>query len=137
MRVVAAILAAGKGSRFGGDKVMALLGGKRVWRWSYDTFVAHSRIDAVGLVGSVANLDSLRADAADAEFIVTGGENRQESSRIACAIADADIILLHDGARPFVTAEVIDAVLDGALRTGAAAPGAAITDTIRARNDQS
>lgn len=129
MKVIAAILAAGRGERFGGDKVLADLGGRPVWRWSFDTYLKHPRIDGVGLVGSPANLDLLSSE--QAAYRIEGGANRQESSRLAVESADADIVLLHDAARPFVSPEVIDRVLDAILRTGAAAPGVAVPDTLR------
>ena len=86
MRVVAAILAAGKGERFGGDKVLTLLGGKPVWRWSFDTFLAHPLVDAVGIVGSAQNLPELVA--LEAAFVIEGGGNRQESSEAAAEAAE-------------------------------------------------
>lgn len=125
MRVVAAILAAGRGERFGGDKMGPPLGGKPVWRHAFDTFRAHPRISGVGVV--MARLETIP----EAAFVAVGGEDRQESSRIATERAEAEIVLIQDGARPFTSPELIDRVLEAIERTGAAAPGAPVTDTIR------
>lgn len=134
MRIGAAILAAGKGERFGGDKVLEGLGGKPVWRWSFDTFKAHPAIEVVGIVGSEANLSQFAA--AEADWTIQGGADRQESSRRAVDALDCDIVLLHDAARPFVSIDVIDRVIEAVSRTGAAAPGVAVADTLRLRNEQ-
>lgn len=64
-------------------------------------------------------------------FVAKGGTHRQESSRIATEAADAEVVLIQDGARPFTSPQLIDRVLDAIERTGAAAPGVPVTDTIR------
>lgn len=131
MRVVAAILAAGRGSRFGGDKTQVALGGRPVWRWSYDTYASHPAVDGVVLVGSETNLANLRA-AEGALAVVSGGETRQDSSRAALeAAGDADVLLVHDAARPFVTPGVIRDVVAAIAERGAAAAGVPVTDTIK------
>lgn len=133
MRVVAAVLAAGKGKRFGGDKMLSLLGGKPVWRWSFDTFVAHPLVDAVGLV--VPPGQSPRYPAPEASFVIDGGNDRQESSRKAVEASDGDIVLLQDAARPFTSPEVIERVILAVRKSGAAAPATPIPDTLRTRID--
>ncbi len=133
MKVVAAVLAAGSGTRFGKDKSLLHFGGKALWRWSFDTFRAHPRIDAVGVVCSASNFDEIRAKAAGALFVEPGGATRAESSMRALIAMppDTDIALIHDAARPFVSDAVVDRVIDGVERSGAAAPGLAVTDTVR------
>jgi 2-C-methyl-D-erythritol 4-phosphate cytidylyltransferase / 2-C-methyl-D-erythritol 2,4-cyclodiphosphate synthase len=133
MRIIAAILAAGKGTRFGGDKTSAFLGGKPVWRWSFEAFQQHPLVNQVGLVGSSENIDQLRG--ANAAFAIVGGENRQESSRLAVAVAEGDVVLVHDAARPFVSPEVITRVIEGISRCGAAAPAIPMADTLRIERD--
>lgn len=132
MRVVAAVLAAGKGERFGGDKVSAILGSKPLWRWSFDTLLNHPLIDAVGLVGSAGNIGSLLTS--EAAFVITGGDNRQESSRMAVEACDGEIVLLQDAARPFLGADVISRVVEAVTRSGAAAPATPVIDTLRLRS---
>ena len=50
MKIAAAILAAGRGVRFGSDKTEALILGRPVWRWSVDAYLSHPEIDSVLLV---------------------------------------------------------------------------------------
>lgn len=128
MAVVAAILAAGQGTRFGSDKVLSPLGDKPLWRWSYDTFSSHPAIDRVMMVGSESNLSQLR----EAGESILGGRSRQESSFRATMACNADdILLVHDAARPFVSTDVIDRVLAAVIEHGAAAACQAVTDTIK------
>jgi len=128
MRIVAAVLAAGQSERFGADKLSVPLGGKPLWRWSFDTFLRHPRVDGVGLVVSEEKLDW---HVPEAEFVIQGGSHRQESSRLAVERAEADIVLLQDAARPFVDEAVITRVIEAVERTGAAAPAVAVADTLR------
>jgi 2-C-methyl-D-erythritol 4-phosphate cytidylyltransferase / 2-C-methyl-D-erythritol 2,4-cyclodiphosphate synthase len=132
MKVVAAILAAGRGERFGRDKTQILLRGQPLWRWSFQAFARHPEVHAVGLVGSSENLHALRQEPG-ALFAVQGGNSRTESSRAALAAApDAcEILLLHDAARPFVSPRVISDVIAAARRAGAAAPGIPLVDTVK------
>lgn len=133
MKVVAVILIAGKGERFGGDKTAATLGGRPVWRWSFETFLRHHEVDGVGLVGAMEACGDLCEQAPEALFVVPGGATRKESSRRALEALppDADLVLIHDGARPFVSAKVISDVIEATARVGAAAPGVVPTDTIK------
>lgn len=132
MRVCAAILAAGRGTRFGGDKIMQPLAGKPVWRWSYEAFLNHPAVSSVVLVSSAENLSLLKEQAPEAFAVVVGGNTRQESSRIALdAAGDAEILLVHDAARPLISHAVIDAVIEAIARIGAAAPGVPVSDTIK------
>lgn len=125
MTVGAAVLAAGRGVRFGGDKVREGLAGRPVWRHSADTLAAHPLVDEVIVVvpSSGGEIEGYRS--------VQGGETRTASTRAALAALSTDVVLLHDGARPFLTAEVIDRVLAGVVERGAAAPAVAVTDTVR------
>jgi 2-C-methyl-D-erythritol 4-phosphate cytidylyltransferase / 2-C-methyl-D-erythritol 2,4-cyclodiphosphate synthase len=138
MRVQAAILCAGRGERFGSDKVLQLLGGRPVWKWSFDTFSSLTEIASVGLVCSPENFDAIKRLAEDAEFVVLGGSNRQESSAIAVrACAEAEVVLIHDGARPFVSADTIRAAIEAIEAGGAAAVALPSVDTLRARKADS
>jgi 2-C-methyl-D-erythritol 4-phosphate cytidylyltransferase/2-C-methyl-D-erythritol 2,4-cyclodiphosphate synthase len=132
MKVVAAILAAGQGTRFGGDKTASLLGGRPVWQWSYDTFASVPEVDAVVLVGSESNIEELRRHGS----AILGGQSRQDSSRAALDFAaDADILILHDAARPLVSRRLVEEVLTAAQIHGAAAAALPVTDTIKMVDD--
>ena len=133
MKVCAVILAAGRGERFGADKTQAIISGKPVWRHSFDAFLTHPEVHGVGLVGSSANLEALRAGAPEALFVITGGENRQESSLFGASAVpqDFEIVLIHDAARPFIGQDAISRVISAIKTVGAAAPGIIAVDTLR------
>lgn len=132
MKFGAIILAAGRGERYGGDKVAVNLGGRPVWRWSFDRFLAHPGIEAVGIVVAPAAVERYQAAAPQAAFVVAGGATRSSSVRAGLgALTGCDAALIHDGARPFVRAETIEAVMDAVRRGRAAAPALPVTDTLR------
>lgn len=118
------VVAAGSGRRFGAAKQFASLGGKRVVDWTVAT--AHQVSDGVVVV--------LPADAPPQAGSVPGGATRSDSVRrgLAAVPADAEVICVHDGARPFATTALFGAVID-AVRGGAdaAVPGTAVTDTVK------
>lgn len=139
-RVTAVVLAAGRGSRFGTAKQFLPLAGRPVVQWSVDAFLAHPEIAEVIVV-----LPSEDPEAAEplgfdtAVRTCTGGETRRESASAGTAEADrsADLILIHDAARPFVDSGLISRVISAAARTGAAIPVASVVDTIkRVRDDR-
>ncbi|MCX7799228.1 MAG: 2-C-methyl-D-erythritol 4-phosphate cytidylyltransferase [Fimbriimonadales bacterium] len=137
MKVAAVVLAAGSGTRFGGDKARAPLAGKPLWRWSFDALARHPRVDEVGLVVPAAALGDYRREAPEASFVVAGGTDRTASAKIGLdhTPPDCDVVLLHDAARPFPSEAVVDRVIDAALRSGAAAPGLPVTDTVKSLRD--
>ncbi len=124
----AIVVAAGSGARFGGPKQFEPLRGRRVIDWS----LAAARAACAGVV-CVLPADHLGEEAA-ADRSVPGGVTRSESVRagLAAVPEEAEIIVVHDAARPVAPAslfaEVIAAVRDGA---DAAIPGVAVHDTIR------
>jgi 2-C-methyl-D-erythritol 4-phosphate cytidylyltransferase / 2-C-methyl-D-erythritol 2,4-cyclodiphosphate synthase len=128
MKVVAAILCAGRGTRYGRDKVLEELGPWPVWQWSYQAFASHDSVRDAIVVCSAENRPHISAHAP----CILGGATRQESSlRALQAVEGADVLLIHDGARPFVTEDTIQRVIDGVARSGAAAAALPVTDTIK------
>lgn len=128
---MAAILAAGQGARFGGDKTALILRGRPVWRWSLDAYRDHPEIDRVLLVTAPERVTSLQEVVPDVE-VISGGVTRQASSRAALEGAgDAEFLLVHDAARPFVSQRLISDVIAQVRAHGAAAAGVPVTDTIK------
>ena len=131
-RVWAVIVAAGWGERFGGPKQFAELGGVRLVDHAVDT--AAAACDAVVLVVP----DATEWQGADVEALVTGGKTRAESVRagLRAVPATAEIVVVHDAARPLATAELFAAVI-AAVRDGAdgAVPGLAVADTLKRVDD--
>ena len=140
----ALVLAGGSGSRFGSEipKQYLALGSRTVLRRAAEAFARHPAIDHVRVV--IRAEDRARYDAAFAGLDVlppaVGGATRQDSARLGLESLGPlapDRVLIHDGARPFVDAALIDrtlAALDGAP---AAVPALPVSDTLkRARADR-
>ncbi|HEY0867815.1 MAG TPA: 2-C-methyl-D-erythritol 2,4-cyclodiphosphate synthase [Fimbriimonas sp.] len=128
MKVAAAILAAGRGTRFGGDKTEERLGNRKVWEWSFDTFRTHPEVDHVFLVTTPEKASRYGG--------VVGGDTRQASSYEAVRASEGfDVLLIHDAARPFVSHGVIDRVLEGIGQATAAGAALPVSDTIKEMGD--
>jgi 2-C-methyl-D-erythritol 4-phosphate cytidylyltransferase len=134
MRIAAILVAAGAGQRLGADvpKAFCTVQGRTLLSYAHARFAAHP---AVGSVIVVAPSDRLEhAKALTGAVVVAGGATRQDSvaAGLAALPPDVDAVLVHDVARAFVPAEVIDRVV-AALRDGADAviPTRPVTDTIK------
>lgn len=128
MSVWGILVAAGSGSRFGGPKQYELLDGRRVLDWSLDA--CRAACDGVVLVVPPDRVD----DEEKADVVVAGGATRSDSVRagLGALPADADIVVVHDAARPTATPRLFDAVI-AAVRAGAdgAVPGIPLADTVK------
>ena len=136
----AIIVAAGKSERMGAgtDKAFLSLGNKPVVAWSLLAFERCADVDRIVLV--VRKEQQLAAKAVARMFgisklvaVVPGGNKRQESVQEGLAACDADtrFVVVHDGARPCVTPDVVSEVVKLAKRVGAATVGHRITDTVK------
>ncbi|SMH55187.1 bifunctional 2-C-methyl-D-erythritol 4-phosphate cytidylyltransferase/2-C-methyl-D-erythritol 2,4-cyclodiphosphate synthase [Maritimibacter sp. HL-12] len=133
MDIASIIVAAGRGTRAGGDvpKQWRSLNGRRVADWSVAAFTTHPRVDRVVLVLHPDDLG--QAEGFDEVIIATGGATRDASVRAgleALAGDPPDIVLIHDVARPLVSAEVIDRVIAALVESAGAAPALAVTDAL-------
>ncbi len=127
--------AGGLGKRMGGNvpKQMLELGGRPIWRHSVETFLAHPGINQVVLVVPADWRSHFEEELAGEDVtIVEGGLERWESVRNGIAALDADIrwVLVHDVARPFISEEIIDAVLDR-THWGANIVAKPVVDTVK------
>lgn len=136
MSIWAVIVAAGSGTRFGGSKQFAALGDRRVLDWSVE--VAKGSADGVVVVLNENDYEEA-ASTLQVDFVVVGGATRSASTKagLESVPEDADIVLVHDAARPLVTSKLFDAVI-GAVTEGAdaAVPGIAIPDTVKTVSSQ-
>lgn len=109
--ICAIICAAGKGTRAGFEqnKVLVPLNGKRVLEWTLSAF-DFSLIDEILVTASVDDMQKITdlCSPFPKAKVVLGGATRSESVYNALREAQADIVLIHDGARPFVSREVIE-----------------------------
>jgi 2-C-methyl-D-erythritol 4-phosphate cytidylyltransferase len=128
------VVAAGSGSRFGRPKQYQPLGDRRVLDWALRA--ARRSSDGVVLVVPADQADGTESPA---DVVVPGDASRSGSVRagLAAVPADAEVIVVHDGARPLATsdlfASVISTVRDGAT---AAVPAVPLTDTVRSRRGE-
>lgn len=132
-RVTALIVAAGASRRMGFDKLFYPLSGKPVLAHTIEAFERHPMIDDIVLVAG-ENIDRVQNLAAGYQkicAIVRGGATRTASVRAGMAAVQGEIVAIQDGARPFVSEEIITRTLQAAFRFGAAAPAVPVKDTIK------
>ena len=130
-RTVALIVAAGSGSRAGGaiPKQYAKVAGRPLIAHAYAAFVGHPAVDEVVVV-IAADAGDLAAAALGPVRTVTGGASRRTSVALGLAAIEADRVLIHDAARPFVPADAIDRVLSALDSHDGAMPVLAVADTL-------
>jgi 2-C-methyl-D-erythritol 4-phosphate cytidylyltransferase/2-C-methyl-D-erythritol 2,4-cyclodiphosphate synthase len=136
--VAAVIVAAGRGSRAGGDmpKQFRPIGGDSMLRRALSIFVEHGEVSAVQPVVHSDDLELYRKEAVRLDLLppVFGGATRQCSVRAgleALAARQPAIVLIHDAARPFASAALVSRAIAAAERSGAAIPALAVTDTVK------
>lgn len=125
----------------GKDKIFVKLGGKPVLAWSVEAFQKCASVDRIVLVVREENVAKVRNMAIVQKWtkvasVCAGGERRQDS--VANGLAETgkcDWVVIHDGARPFVTADLIERGLEAAKDTGGAIAAVPVTDTIKIAGD--
>jgi 2-C-methyl-D-erythritol 4-phosphate cytidylyltransferase len=129
VHVWAVVVAAGRGERFGAPKQYEALGGPRVVDWALDA--AGARAEGVVLV---VPPERVAEPEPGATVVVAGAATRSGSVRagLASVPPSAEVVLVHDAARPLAPPAVFDAVLD-AVAAGAdgAVPGLPVSDTVK------
>lgn len=139
----AIVPAAGISSRMGGEnKLFASLGGAPVLGRTVEVLAQSTLISEIVVAAREEDLLSV-ADVCRTYVsgkpvkVVRGGETRLESvlSAMAACSEAADLIAVHDGARPLVTVDLIEAVIERARVSYAAAPAVPVRDTIKVASD--
>jgi 2-C-methyl-D-erythritol 4-phosphate cytidylyltransferase len=136
LTVAAILVAAGDGRRLGAavPKAFCEVRGRTLLDHAVGPFAAHAGVRDLVVVAPAGLLDRSKLEVGDEATVVAGGATRQQSVRagLAALAPDVDAVLVHDVARPFVPAELIDRVL-AALADGADAviPARPVTDTIK------
>jgi len=135
--VGAIVAAAGRSLRMNGtDKLFALVGGSPLLARTLLAFEVCRSVERIVLVLSPENLQRGQELVRQCGFdkvaaVCPGGERRQDSVRLGLeALASCDWVVVHDGARPLVTAELIERGLEAARETGAAIAAVPAADTI-------
>jgi 2-C-methyl-D-erythritol 4-phosphate cytidylyltransferase / 2-C-methyl-D-erythritol 2,4-cyclodiphosphate synthase len=137
MYVVAIVAAGGKGRRFGAatPKQLLVLAGRTVLDRSVSAFLAHPRVSEVIVVlpPTLANTPPMSPITSKPVRVVAGGARRQDSvaNGFDATPNSADIVVIHDAARPLVDAATIDRAIDAAASYGAAIAAVPARDTVK------
>jgi 2-C-methyl-D-erythritol 4-phosphate cytidylyltransferase len=140
----AILVAAGKGTRMGAgvDKLFLKVAGRPVIAHTWQRFEDAKCIGEIILVVRKGRQKKFEELAARFRFqkpfhIVTGGAERQDSvwNGLEALSASAEVVAIHDAARPCVSGELIVATIEAARETGAAVAAQPVTDTIKESSD--
>ncbi len=141
LKVGAIIAAAGGSERMGSiDKIFALLKDKPLLAWPVDTCQECDLVQRIVITLNSSNLELgqklARERAWSKVTVCLGGTQRQDSVRegMRC-LQDCEWVMIHDGARPFLTVDLIRNGLEAAKETGAAVAAVPVQDTIRLADD--
>lgn len=137
-RISAIVTCAGRGTRFGSNKLLVSLGGMTVLEKTVRAMCV-ADVDEVIVTVSADNEAEYRRilveEAGLPVTLVVGGEERHISAHRGLAATSGDIVIVHDGVRPFVTSDLIVSVIDGAIEHGAAMIGMPSTVQVKLVND--
>jgi 2-C-methyl-D-erythritol 4-phosphate cytidylyltransferase / 2-C-methyl-D-erythritol 2,4-cyclodiphosphate synthase len=131
----AIVVAAGASRRMGvRDKAMLDLDGRPVLAWTLDALASARSVRRLIIVTGADRVDGVAGMSWVREHgatVVAGGRRRQESVMAGVRVSHADVLLIHDGARPLVTPDLVDAVASATLRCGAAIPCLPVSETLK------
>ena len=138
MHVTVIIAAGGSGRRFGGasPKQLVTIDGRSILERSVAIFATHPAVTdlVVALPADIVGRTPLfLGDLAKPVRVVAGGARRQDSVVNAFKAVDAraDVVVIHDAARPFASADLVSRTIDAAARTGAAVAAVPARDTVK------
>ena len=137
--VAAVVVAAGRGTRAGSDipKQFRRVGGQTLLSRSLALLVEHPKVALVQPVIGTDDGDLYKSAVGEMRTLVPvpGGATRQASVRAgleALAQHRPRLVVVHDAARPFATAALVSRAIEAVEESGAAVPGLAVTDTVKA-----
>jgi 2-C-methyl-D-erythritol 4-phosphate cytidylyltransferase/2-C-methyl-D-erythritol 2,4-cyclodiphosphate synthase len=137
-KTIALILASGNGNRFQSNipKQFHKIGDSSILRKTIEQFTIHNEIDAVAVVINNKFTDLYEQETKNLDLLpfIIGGEERQDSSRLgleAIAKYNPKNVLIHDGARPFISSEIISNTIKNLEFYDCVIPGIAVSDTIK------
>ncbi len=144
MTAGAVIVAGGRGVRMGADvpKQFLLLGGRPILARTLEPFLACAGVGEIVIAAPrehIAETERIAASLAPVKpvRVVEGGRERQESVRlgIAALAGGADIVLVHDAVRPFITVGLIESCIAKAACSGAVTVARPLKETIKTVED--
>lgn len=131
--ISAVIVAAGESTRFGSNKIFSQLFGRYLVEYALRTFDAHTGVSEIILVLNEKDLGYagyFLSNYKKVKKVVAGGKARQDSVRNGVLGTACNYVLVHDGARPNVSAKVIDNVINGLKEYDAVVPAIPVRDTV-------
>jgi 2-C-methyl-D-erythritol 4-phosphate cytidylyltransferase len=142
MSVIILVPAAGTGSRMGAaiNKQYLTLADRPILAHTLHLFDGHPVVDGIHLISPLAEIDFCRREMveryafAKVRSIIAGGTERQDSVRNGlqnCGAEANDIVLVHDGARPFFSSALLPELVAITVRVGACVVGVPVKDTIK------
>ena len=137
MKTSLILACAGKGERagFNQNKLLVAIGGKTILEETLDAFVNSNLIDQIIVTASQTDFNFIVDLVKTKATVVLGGETRTQSIKNALDKVDGDIVLIHDGARPFVTKKIIEDCIQTTIKFGSAIPIIKSRDTIAKISD--
>jgi 2-C-methyl-D-erythritol 4-phosphate cytidylyltransferase len=144
MKVSAIIVAAGSGQRLGHPepKAFVRIGGGAILSYSLRIIAEMSEIEEIVIavpagMEKAARVEAVGAGVKSPVKVTVGGAERQHSVRIALALtsAEAEIVLIHDAARPFADADLFSRCIEAARRSGGGIAATPVSDTLKRISD--
>ena len=134
-RITAILACAGKGSRanLSYNKIFAKIDGESVITKTFNAFDQMKKIDEIVIVYSNGELDLIKSQLPPTQKsvrFVEGGSTRFESVKNALNTITSGVVLIHDGARPYINKESIDAIIKSVLVYGSGVACSPLTDTV-------
>jgi 2-C-methyl-D-erythritol 4-phosphate cytidylyltransferase len=136
-QISAVIVGAGRSERMGADKIFLPLHDKPLLAWSVDVFQNYEPVNQIVIVLNKNNLNYGQRLVTERSWtkvisVCLGGSRRQDSVIEGLKnLKECEWIIVHDGARPFLTVDLLDSGLEAARTTGAAAAAIPVRDTIK------
>ena len=132
MKTIAIITAAGYGKRMGKPKQFLEIYGKPILERTISVFEQAKIIDEIIVVVNEEDVARVKKSG-KVRQVISGGRKRQDSVFNALNVLpeDVEIVAIHDGARPFVTPEIIEQAVSEAIKVGAVVVGVPVKDTIK------
>ena len=132
------IAAAGNGLRMNGiDKILSKINEKEIIRYSLEAFAKAECVEHIVVVTSEDKINAIKEIAKEIKSkveidVVLGAETRQKSVKNGLdKCKDSDFVMIHDGARPMITAELIQKLYTALLEKECAALGVPLKDTVK------
>ena len=132
MKVSLILACAGKGVRAGFDKNKLLIDvdGTPCFEKTLNRFFESGLINQIVITASPTDIDFIKERVKEKATVILGGDTRTQSIKNALSVIDGNVVLIHDGARPFVTDKMIKDCIDTAIEFGSAIPVVPTRDTI-------